>query len=240
MNGAFIQVGSNRVRVLEAGSGPVVVLLHGIGRSLEDWSENIDALSSKHRVIALDVLGHGLTDKPRVAYSVPLQREFLRGCFAALGVDRAAVVGNSMGGAIAVSFALEYPQLVERLVLVAPAGMGEKGADFLGLCTVPILGEFITRPSKDGSRNVCKALFADAKFVTEARVERDYALAREPGAQMVFLRMLRSMATRQGLRRELLEAIRGRLGEVRAPTLMIWGKQDHIRFFSTRRRRPRR
>jgi pimeloyl-ACP methyl ester carboxylesterase len=232
MNTSFVQVGSNRVRVLEAGRdrGPTVVLLHGIGRSLEDWSENVDALAANHRVIALDLLGHGLTDKPRVAYSVPLQRDFLRDCLAVLGVERASLIGNSMGGAIAVAFTLEYPALVNRLVLVAPAGMGEKGADFLGLLTLPFLGELLARPSMDGSRNVCKALFSDSSFVTEARVNRDFELARQPGAQMVFLRMLRSMATRRGLRRELLEAIRGRLREVNAPTLMIWGKQDHILF----------
>jgi pimeloyl-ACP methyl ester carboxylesterase len=227
----FVEVQGHRVRYREAGSGSVVVLLHGIARSLEDWSENLEVLATRHRVIAVDVLGHGLTEKPRVAYSVAQQRDFLRACFKVWGVERASLVGNSMGGAIAVSFALEYPALVDRLVLVAPAGMGERGADFLGLSTVPVLGELITRPSRAGSRNVCHALFSDASFVTEARVERDYKLARQPGAQWVFLKMLRSMAYRRGVRPGLLEAIRGRLSEIRAPTLVIWGRQDRILFF---------
>jgi pimeloyl-ACP methyl ester carboxylesterase len=226
----LVQVGAHRVRVLEAGKGSAVVLLHGIGRSLEDWSENIEALARHHRVIAPDLLGFGLSDKPKLNYTVPLERDFLRDMFQVLKIERASLIGSSMGGAIAVAFALEYPQLTQKLVLVAPAGMGKRGADFLGLCTVPVLGELIARPSKIGARNICKSLFHDPTFVTETRVARDHELSKEPGAGRVFLSMLRSMAVRSGLRPELLEMIRGNLERVKAPSMVVWGRQDQILF----------
>jgi pimeloyl-ACP methyl ester carboxylesterase len=226
----YCETPSGRLRFVEAGSGPPVVLIHGIGRSLHDWTENIDALAQSHRVIALDMLGFGLSEKPEIRYTVDLQARALCEFMRTLGLEPAALVGNSLGGAVALTLALKHPELVSKLVLVAPAGMGERGASFFTWMALPLVGEWVTRPSLKGSQQVLHALFKDTKFHTEARAQRDFELGQMPGAQRVFLSMLRSMVHGNQLRPQLLKNLRDRLGELEMPTLMIWGQQDQILF----------
>ena len=229
MQDQFVNIGSVRTRYRSAGErGSAVILLHGIARSLEDWSENMHALSRFHRVFAVDLVGCGLSDKPNVAYSIPMLAGFVQDFMRALKLEQATLVGNSMGGAVSLELAFTNPSLVHGLVLVAPAGMGPKGADFLGLCSVPILGEVISKPSLAGSKRLLQGLYADKRFWTDARAERDFELARQPGATRAFLRMLRFMANRQGAKPSFYGPMLERLPNLRQTTLVVWGEQDHI------------
>ena len=229
MQDQYITVGSVRTRYRTAGErGSAVILLHGIARSLEDWSENMHALSRYHRVYALDMIGCGLSDKPNVGYSLPSMAEFVRDFMRALRIERAAIMGNSMGGGIALEFALAYPQELDALVLVATAGMGPKGAQFLGWCATPILGEIISRPSRAGSKRTLEALFANRDFITEARADRDFELSQQPGATRAFLKQLRHMAQYGGAKPSFYGPMLERLPRIGTPTLVVWGEQDHI------------
>jgi pimeloyl-ACP methyl ester carboxylesterase len=226
----YLETSFGRMRFVEAGRGEPIVLVHGIGRSLHDWSENIDVLAQSHRVIALDMLGFGRSDKPKIRYTVDLQAQVLCEFMRGLKLEPATLIGNSLGGAVSLTLALRHPEMLSHLVLVAPAGMGEHGAAFFGLMARPLIGELITRPSLAGSKRFLHALFADKKFHTEARAKQDFELGRTPGSQRVFLSMLRSMVQRQQLHPELLKNLRDRLHELELPTLMIWGEQDQILF----------
>jgi pimeloyl-ACP methyl ester carboxylesterase len=133
-----------------------------------------------------------------------------------------------MGGVVALELALTYPELVRALVLVAPAGIGPKGARWLGWCSVPILGELLAKPSKFGAQHIQKSLFVNQDFFTPERRARDYELAMQPRATEAFLKTLRSMANFKGLKASLYRSILERMASIQLPTLIVWGVQDHI------------
>jgi pimeloyl-ACP methyl ester carboxylesterase len=229
MRDCFVDVDGLRVRYRCAGDrGPVLVLLHGIGRTLEDWSENLLALSGSCRVFALDFPGCGLSDKPPLPYSIPFLAGFVRDFMRVLGLERVVLIGNSMGGGISLEFSAQFPELLEGLVLVAPAGMGQKGAQFLGLCSIPVFGELIARPSRVGSKRALELLYADRAQRTQARAERDFELSSQPGATRAFLKMLRFMANRHGAKTEFCSRSLENAASLRVPTLVVWGVQDQI------------
>src|SRR5215210_5381144 len=116
----------HRVRYLMAGSGPAVVLIHGITSSAETWRPAMRALAAGHTVIAPDLLGHGASAKPRGDYSLGAYASGVRDLLAALGHDRATVVGHSLGGGVAMQMAYQFPERVERLVLVSSGGLGRE------------------------------------------------------------------------------------------------------------------
>src|ERR1051325_10630681 len=111
-----------KIRYVDVGTGPVVVLLHGLGGNSSNWAFNFAALSAKYRVIAPDQVGFGRSDKPLINYRVGTYVDFLDKFLDELKVERATLVGNSMGGWIAAAYTLKYPGRVERLVLVDAAG----------------------------------------------------------------------------------------------------------------------
>ncbi len=107
----------------EQGQGSVVILLHGLGADSHHWAANIGPLSSTFHVIALDQIGYGKSDKPVMHYSVPNFTEYLAGFMEALNIPKASLVGNSLGGWIALDFTIRHPDRVEKLVLVDAAGL---------------------------------------------------------------------------------------------------------------------
>lgn len=227
----YLQVGSVRTRYVEAGGGESVILLHGIGRSLEDWSENILPLAQQYRVIAPDLVGFGRSDKPAVRYSVGYLVDFVGQFMDALGIAKANLIGNSMGGAVSIQFALLYPLRVSKLVLVAPAGCGKKISPLLTTCTVPFLGEWLTQPKPNdssGQRTILKACFHDEQFITDKRLELGHQLSLLPGRQQAFLSTMRNACTWLGASAVFLGETQGRLSEFQQPTLTIWGLQDQI------------
>lgn len=229
MQDRFVMVAGLRVRYRSAGEhGPVLVLLHGIGRTLEDWSQNMLVLGRSHRVFALDFPGCGFSDKPVLPYTTPFLAGFLRDFLRVLNLERVTLVGNSMGGGIGLEFVAQFPGLLEGLVLVAPAGMGPKGARFLGLCSIPLVGEVILRPSRLASKRALGLLFADRSMMTPARAARDFELSRQPGASRAFLKMLRFMANRRGAKPAFYNRSLESAANVRVPTLIVWGVQDQI------------
>jgi pimeloyl-ACP methyl ester carboxylesterase len=229
MQDRFVEVGGLRVRYRSAGEcGPVLVLLHGIGRTLEDWSENMLVLGKSHRVFAPDFPGCGFSDKPVLPYTTPFLAGFVRDFLMALNLERVTLVSNSMGGGISLEFSAQFPELLEGLVLVAPAGMGPKGAQFLGLCSIPIFGEVISKPSRVGSQCALGLLFADRNMMTQARAERDFELSSQPGAMRAFLKMLRFMANRHGAKPAFYNRSLENAANLRVPILIVWGLQDQI------------
>ncbi|GAA2897605.1 alpha/beta hydrolase [Pseudonocardia halophobica] len=120
-----------------AGSGPAVVLIHGIGDSSTTWETVIPALARHHLVIAPDLLGHGRSDKPRADYSVAAYANGVRDLLGVLGVRRATLVGHSLGGGVAMQFAYQFPDRTERLVLVGSGGAGPEVNPVLRAMTLP-------------------------------------------------------------------------------------------------------
>jgi pimeloyl-ACP methyl ester carboxylesterase len=226
----FVDVSGVRTRYWKLGdSGPAVVLLAGIGCSVREWRANIAALAQSHRIYAVDMLGAGLTDKPDGdRYSLPQLARFTLDFMSTQGEEHACLIGNSLGGRIALECARLSPERVRAMVLVAPAGVGRETLINMRLPTVPVLGELMTRPSRAGMRMLWRSAFSDSAFVTEELVEEKYALASLPGAQAAFLRTLRGFVGLGGFRRGPLDEIQAALSGMTQPTLVVWGRDDRL------------
>lgn len=133
----FVTVHGHRRAFVRTGSGPALLLLHGLGCDHTTWDPVIDRLAKRFTVIAPDLLGHGASDKPRADYSVGGYANGMRDLLTVLGIDRVTVVGHSLGGGVAMQFTYQYPELVERLVLVAPGGFGPEVTPAIRMITAP-------------------------------------------------------------------------------------------------------
>jgi pimeloyl-ACP methyl ester carboxylesterase len=228
----YAKIGSARTRFWQAGEqGSAVLLLHGIGCSVLEWERNVAALSSRHRVFAVDLLGFGLTDKPTdEAYSLARLAQFTLDFLADRGIAQAHLAGNSLGGRLALECARIAPERVSSMVLVDPAGIDRRGTLLeFRLATIPLLGEVLTRPSVSGTRMLWRKAVADpVPVVTEAMVNTKLKLARLPGAHAAFLKTLRSFVDVAGFKPALVDELQAALPGIAAPTLVIWGRQDQF------------
>jgi pimeloyl-ACP methyl ester carboxylesterase len=127
----------HRVRFHRSGDGPLLVLLHGIASTSDTWSPVVPGLAAHHTVLAPDLLGHGASAKPRGDYSLGAYASGVRDLMTAIGHRRATVVGHSLGGGIAMQFAYQFPDRVERLVLIASGGLGREVHPILRASTLP-------------------------------------------------------------------------------------------------------
>src|SRR6201985_3095593 len=121
-----------------AGSGPTILLIHGIGDNSTTWSSVQSTLAQRFTVIAPDLLGHGKSDKPRADYAVAAYANGMRGLLSVLDIERVTVVGHSLGGGVAMQFAYQFPQLVDRLILVAAGGVTKDVNVAFRLASLPI------------------------------------------------------------------------------------------------------
>jgi pimeloyl-ACP methyl ester carboxylesterase len=168
--------------------GSPVVLIHGIGGYIENWEPSVEPLAAQHRVYAFDWPGQGRSDKPLgIPCTIADLAHFTRDFMTALNIEHAHVAGHSLGGAIATRLTLLYPTAVDKLVLVAPAGLGKGIAPALGLWQWPLLGELLTQPSRPFSDRFNKLAVLDPALITDEIVEFDYQMTLLPGWQRCFL-----------------------------------------------------
>ena len=225
----YIKVGKINTRFWALGDqGTTVVLVHGIGASVEDWIFNINALAEHHRVYAIDLVGFGHSDKPSASYTASYQAQFVKDFMEAQDIDHANLIGHSMGGSIALQFVIHFPHIVQKLVLVDSAGLGKELYLPFRLCTLPLLGEWLTRPSRKGTAQLLNDAVYDPALVTDDWVELGYQLAALPGAGGPILSALRSGCNLRGMRDDVVRDIVDNLANITAPTLIIWGQQDAL------------
>ncbi len=196
-----VTVDGRQVRYRVDGAGSPVVLLHGIGRSLEDWGEQHELLRDRHRVYSVDLPGYGGAEPLAEHYTLPALASSVADFLDALGITEPThLVGHSLGGAVAMQLAVHAPDRVASLVLVNSAGFGREVTIALRLLAIRPLGRFLLRPSRDSARRVERSLFHDPAFATEARIEHTFALAQRPHAARVLLETVRSLGTFRGVR----------------------------------------
>lgn len=225
----YLKIDTVNVRYWEAGNeGKPVILLHGAGSCVEIWSFNIRELAKHYRVYAFDMVGTGLSDKPNTSYSVNYQAEFLQRFMDALELNRASLIGNSMGGSIALKFALKFSERVDKLVLVSSFGLG-KEIDFSDrlLAAFPAIVNFVP-PSRRGVRLVLNSCVYDSKLLPKEWVEQSYQFFKLPDARKALISLIKNNLNFWGVRPEVFEPIVNRLNRIVAPTLIFWGKQDKI------------
>ena len=225
----YIKVGNIRTRYWALGDGKsTAILIHGLGGYIENWEDNIAALAQDRRVYALDLAGFGRSDKPQARFSIPYFTEFVKEFMIVQDVDKAALIGESMGGAIVLQFALKFSHQVEKMVLADSVGLGKEVEIYSRIGSLPILGELFTRPNRKGSAQLARRLFYNQDLITDQMVEEGYEMSSLPGAQRCLLSALRSMYNIWGVKSDVYRPILNRLEEIRVPTLIIWGAQDRL------------
>jgi pimeloyl-ACP methyl ester carboxylesterase len=218
-----------RARYRVQGEGDPVLLLHGIGCSLEDFDEQVELLSGRYRCWAVDLAGFGGSDPLPVENTVARLAAFVAAFAGAVGiVEPAHVVGNSLGGAVALQFAVDHPDRVRSLALADPAGFGREVTVALRLITVPFLARRLLEPSAAASRRTLRAVFHDRDLVTAERVARAEALSRRPHAARVMRGTARSLGTPLGVRRRWRRTLLRGAAVAPVPTLVVWGAEDRI------------
>jgi 4,5:9,10-diseco-3-hydroxy-5,9,17-trioxoandrosta-1(10),2-diene-4-oate hydrolase len=226
----YIDVNGARTRYRRAGQdGLPVVLIHGLGASAEIWSANIGALASRHRVYVPDLPGFGRTGKPvSMDYGPGAYSRFGRDFMAALGIGRAALVGHSLGGGVALRVILDDPGRVDRLILVSSAGLGGKVSLPLRIASLPFFDRIFFKPPLTVFIRFLHRLVYDPAVITPEFAHLYYEMFFQPGSVRAFTSILRTIATLRGARPGILEPIREGLGAITVPALILWGRQDRI------------
>lgn len=225
----YVMVGDINTRFRTAGAeGTTVVLLHGIGDAVETWDDNINVLAEHHRVYALDMVGFGRSDKPPIQPSLAFGVQFVSDFMENQHIERTSLIGNSMGGAISLQFAIQFPEKLDKLVIENSAALGKGVAGFFRLFSIPLIGELFSRPSHWGTAWILKQIAYVSTLITDNLVELYYQLATLPGAQRWLLSTLRVGMSLLGQRAQFVRFIVDNLSKISCPTLIIWGEQDRI------------
>ncbi len=214
----------------EAGEGPVLLLIHGMAGTSEVWSSVIGLLAREHTVIAPDFPGHGDSEPGGGDYSLGGLAAGLRDLLAVLGHDRATLVGHSLGGGVALQFTYQFPEIVERLVLVSSGGLGPEVSPVLRAAALPGADLFIAATASIGGRVgsvVGRGLGAVGlrPSADVAEVARGYASLADAGRRRAFLGTLRAVVGTEGQR--VAAGDRLYLAE-ELPLLIVWGSRDPI------------
>ncbi len=216
-----------------AGSGPAILLIHGIGDNSTTWSAVQPKLAQRFTVIAPDLLGHGKSDKPRADYSVAAYANGMRDLLSVLDIDRVTVIGHSLGGGVAMQFAYQYPQLVERLILVGAGGVTKDVNLALRVASLPMASEALgllrlplVLPTIQAVGRAAGALFGSTGLGRDIpNMLRILADLPEPTASSAFARTLRAVVDWRGQVVTMLD--RCYLTQS-VPVQLIWGTDDSV------------
>ena len=206
-----------KIRYLEAGDAakPKVILLHGLGAQAESWALTIPALAQNYHVIAPDQIGFGKSDKPLLKYRVATYADFLDKFMAELKIEKAHLVGNSMGGWISGLMAIKYPNRVEKIILADAAGIIPANVDINQIYQ-------LNNSTRDEIRANLKLIFANPVLQNnEALVDQFFTQRVSANDGYTINSIIDSIKRKE-------DFLNDRLGEIKKPTLIIWGKQDGL------------
>jgi pimeloyl-ACP methyl ester carboxylesterase len=227
----WTKVHGHDVAYRQAGEGPLLVMIHGIAGSSSTWVPVMPLLAERYTVIAPDLLGHGESAKPRGDYSLGAYASGIRDLLGVLGHDKATIVGHSLGGGVAMQFAYQFPQMAERLVLVASGGLGKEVTPLLRALTVPgtefVLPVVLRRELHDvlgvAGRTLGRLGLRADPFLSE--VWSAWARLTDVRAQRAFIHTIRAVIDVAGQR----VSARDRLYLAHeVPTMIVWGDRDQV------------
>jgi len=220
-----VNIGGDEISYLESGTGPPLLLIHGLGHSSRAWLRAIPKLEERHRVLAPYLPGHGASAAPDARYDPAFFGRFVGAFVSALGLDQADAAGNSLGGLALVLAALEHPQAFRRLVLADPLGFTKSPVPPLDEAVLTIIGLWLSFPrTRALIRAGYAASFFDARQLDDASVDE-------------IVSRLGSVARLRAARRTLseifhysrrLESLHEGLARLAPPALVIWGKNDPV------------
>jgi pimeloyl-ACP methyl ester carboxylesterase len=225
----WVRIDGRQVNVVELGSGPPVVFIHGLSGSWQNWLEQLPVLAREHHVIAFDLPGFGASEMPARKISISGYGRFVNALLGELGVGSAAVVGNSMGGFIGIEVAIRFPERVERLVLVSAAGLSiqylrkERALAVLGVVENRLAaysGWLASRSDALSRRRGARRMIFGIVAHRPDRLPGPLVAEQIRGSgKLGFVPALDALTD---------YPIRDRLGEIACPTLIVWGAQDKL------------
>jgi pimeloyl-ACP methyl ester carboxylesterase len=224
----FIVIDGIRTHYLVVGDGPPVVLLHGNGESVADWSRTLPHPASGIRVYAIDLPGAGDSDKPPLDYSAEGLADFVIHFLDALVIDRPALVGHSFGGLIALMIALRQPERVAALTLIDSAGLGKEIHPMLAAASLPVAGELSTAwaatwlGAKQRAWTRGDLHFARTSQIPHAWLSEQERMAQMPG----YLEAELAAARQQTVIGQQRVVVLDRLPHVKCPVMIVWGERD--------------
>ena len=226
-----VTVHGHRRAYVRMGSGPAVLLLHGLGCDHTTWAPVMESLARTHTVIAPDMLGHGESDKPRADYSVGGYANGMRDLLTMLGIDSATVVGHSFGGGVAMQFAYQYPERTERLVLVGSGGLGPEVTPAIRAITTPGFHQVMAVLAAPGLRHLTTTAL---RMLARTRVSqlRDlgevadiYDSFKDPHTRAAIRHVVRAVVDWKG--QIVTMSDRAYLTEA-MPMCVVWGRDDKV------------
>lgn len=227
----FVTIHGHRRAFVRAGSGPAILLLHGLGCDHTTWEPVIDALSRRHTVIAPDLLGHGQSDKPRADYTLGGFANGMRDLLTVQGIDKATVVGHSFGGGVAMQFAYQFPERTERLMLVASGGLGPEVHPGIRAISTPGFHELMGVLTLPGVRHLGMAGLRTLSGLglkstrDLGEVAHIYDTMRDPQARAAIRHVVRAVVDWHG--QIVTMADRAYLTE-EMPMWVVWGRDDRV------------
>ena len=226
-----VSLHGHRVNFTIAGQGPPVVLIHGVAGRATQWDQVVQLLAETRTLIAPDLLGHGDSAKPRGDYSLGAHASGIRDLLVGLNIERASIVGHSLGGGIAMQFAYQFPERCERLVLVSSGGLGDEVHPLLRAATLPG-SEYVlpllahTRVLEVASilpRALGRIGLRTRPDLTE--MARGYQSLSNAEARSAFIHTLRGVIDPRGQRINATDRL---YMASEMPTLIVWGHRDRI------------
>src|SRR5262245_3143523 len=227
----YVTLHGHRRAYVKVGQGPAVLLLHGLGCDHTTWEPVIDTLARRYTVIAPDLLGHGLSDKPRADYSVGGYANGMRDLLTVLGIDRATVIGHSFGGGVAMQFAYQFPERTDRLVVVSSGGLGPEVSPAIRAITTPGFHHVMGVLTLPGVRHLGKAgLVALSRSGIKAARDFDevaeiYDSFRDPAYRSAIRHVVSAVVDWKG--QIVTMADRAYLTAA-MPMAVIWGREDRV------------
>lgn len=226
-----VELHGHPVSYRTAGSGPALLLIHGITGSSVTWGEVLPVLADRFTVIAPDLLGHGSSAKPRGDYSLGAYASGIRDLLALVGHERVTVVGHSMGGGIAMQFAYQFPQACDRLVLVSSGGLGPEVSSVLRAASIPgseFVLPLVTAAPLRGAAAAVGGLLARVGLRAGFDLEemwRGWSSLRDRESRAAFVHTLRTIVDVKGQRVSALDRLYLAEG---VPTMFVWGDRDPV------------
>jgi pimeloyl-ACP methyl ester carboxylesterase len=211
---------------LGSGDGPPAVFVHGLGGQWQNWLENIPRVATRRRAIAVDLPGFGLSEKPRDEITISGYGRFVRSVLEHLGIERAHLIGNSMGGFVASEVAIQFPEIVDRLVLVSAAGISTASVARAPVLALARVGTAVTTFTAARHKQLmCRPITRHGALLL---VVRHPSLIAPDLAYEGLVKGTGKPGFDDALRASLKYDYRERLPDVKQPTLIVWGEQDSI------------
>ncbi|WP_347252119.1 alpha/beta hydrolase [Legionella sp.] len=208
--------------------GETLVLIHGLGASLEHWYQLAPLLAENYKLILLDLPGAGRSSKPKLHYSISFYLELLEQFMAKLSLEQVSLLGHSFGGGLALQYVLEKRAGIKNLILLSNAGFSRKIKLLYRLLTIPLLNRILTTLNRNGVRDSLHMNVVDNQTIEAHFIDEMYAISQLPGFGHAVRSSLSASSNIWGIKTTIYKRINTKLNELSIPTLVLWGDSDPV------------